>query len=91
MVRVIAKDNAARDMGRDVFSTRELEERESRRQEWKRDLSGRANGTIDPMYGCFLAAELEDYALNFSLPWSMPSSHSSWSDVYPPDNRRYIS
>ena len=36
----------------------------------KRDLSGRANGTIDPWYGCFLGGELEDYALNFSKPWS---------------------
>ena len=46
-----------------------------RRGEWvsrseKRDLSGRANGTIDPWYACFLALELRDYALNFSLPWS---------------------
>ena len=36
----------------------------------KRDLSGRANGTIDPFYGCDLFDELIDYAVNFSLPWS---------------------
>ena len=36
----------------------------------KRDLSGRANGTIDPWYGCDLYDEMIDYALNFSLPWS---------------------
>ena len=36
----------------------------------KRDLSLRANGTIDSWYGCFLYDELIDYALNFSAPWS---------------------
>ncbi|EJD07280.1 alpha/beta-hydrolase [Fomitiporia mediterranea MF3/22] len=36
----------------------------------KRDLSGRANGTIDPWYACFVSQEVQDYALNFSLPWS---------------------
>ena len=35
----------------------------------KCDLSGRANGTIGTWYGCFLNDELENYALNFSLPW----------------------
>ncbi|KAH9945200.1 alpha/beta-hydrolase [Epithele typhae] len=43
---------------------------EAARAQWKRDLSGRANGTIDPFYGCFLLDELEDYALNFTFPWS---------------------
>ena len=42
----------------------------------KRDLSGRANGTIDPWYGCDLYDEMIDYALNFSLPWSEYSFHS---------------
>lgn len=37
---------------------------------WKRDLSGRANGTIDPWYECDLFSEVVDYALNYSLPWS---------------------
>jgi carboxypeptidase D len=36
----------------------------------KRDLTGRANGTIDGWYGCFLYDEMLDYALNFSFPWS---------------------
>lgn len=36
----------------------------------KRDLSGRANGTIDPYYGCYLFDEMTDYAVNFSFPWS---------------------
>jgi carboxypeptidase D len=30
----------------------------------------RANGTIDPFYGCLLD-ELIDYAVNFTFPWSM--------------------
>lgn len=68
-----------------ALSTDELEERELRRRDWvesrrelrsfqKRDLSGRANGTIDPQYGCFLMDEVEDYALNFSMPWSESGS-----------------
>ncbi|OSD08204.1 alpha/beta-hydrolase [Trametes coccinea BRFM310] len=36
----------------------------------KRDLSGRANGTLDPWYACDLDQELMDYANNFSFPWS---------------------
>ncbi|EIW57736.1 alpha/beta-hydrolase [Trametes versicolor FP-101664 SS1] len=47
-----------------------FERREENRREWKRDLSGRANGTIDPNYGCFLLDELIDYAVNFTFPWS---------------------
>ncbi|KAI0349726.1 alpha/beta-hydrolase [Trametes cingulata] len=47
-----------------------FERREESRREWKRDLSGRANGTIDPFYGCFLLDELIDYAVNFTFPWS---------------------
>ena len=49
------------------------ERREEARQQWKRDLSGRANGTIDPFYGCFLLDELIDYAVNFTFPWCKPS------------------
>ena len=48
----------------------ELVKREEKRRAWKRDLTGRANGTIDPFYGCFLLEETIDYALNFSFPWS---------------------
>ena len=65
---------------RNTLPTRhEIEDRENRRKAWlhekksimeKRDLSGRANGSIDPWYGCFLSSELSDYALNFSMPWS---------------------
>lgn len=28
-------------------------------------------GTLDPWYGCSLFAELEDWALNYTLPWRM--------------------
>ncbi|PAV20228.1 alpha beta-hydrolase [Pyrrhoderma noxium] len=66
---------------RNTLPTRhEIEDRENRRKAWlhekksimeKRDLSGRANGSIDPWYGCFLSSELSDYALNFSMPWNL--------------------
>ena len=39
-------------------------------REWKRDLSARANGTIDPWYGCDLLDFVMDYAVNFTYPWS---------------------
>ena len=45
-------------------------ERERLRHDWKRDLTGRPNGTIDPWYGCDLFDEILDYALNFTFPWS---------------------
>ncbi|KAL4265511.1 Carboxypeptidase [Pleurotus pulmonarius] len=45
-------------------------DREMKRMAWKRDLTGRANGTIDPWYGCFLFDEFMDYAKNFTFPWS---------------------
>jgi carboxypeptidase D len=37
---------------------------------WKRSLAGFPNGTINEWYGCFLRLELEDYAFNFTYPWS---------------------
>jgi carboxypeptidase D len=45
------------------------EARFAKRAQWKRDLTGRANGTIDPWYECDLYDEMIDYAVNFSLPW----------------------
>ena len=45
------------------------ERREEKRQMWKRSLAGRANGTIDPFYGCDVFDEMTDYAVNFSFPW----------------------
>ena len=65
---------------RDAAETlEETKARDEKRHAWlakknsilqDRDLSGRANGSIDPWYGCFLSTELQDYALNFSMPWS---------------------
>jgi len=39
------------------------------RDMWKRDLAGRANGTIDPWYQCDLYSEMIEYAINFTFPW----------------------
>ncbi|KAE9404117.1 alpha/beta-hydrolase [Gymnopus androsaceus JB14] len=36
-----------------------------------RNLTGRPNGTLDPMYGCFLWEEMTDYAMNFTFPWTV--------------------
>ena len=47
-----------------------LERREEARSQWKRDLTGRPNGTIDPWYGCDVWQEMWDYAFNFTIPWS---------------------
>ena len=65
---------------RDAAETlEETKARDEKRRAWlanknsilqDRDLSGRANGSIDLWYGCFLSTELQDYALNFSMPWS---------------------
>jgi len=44
-------------------------ERVRARDVWKRDLTGRANGTIDPWYGCDVYDEMLDYAINFTFPW----------------------
>ncbi|KAJ7078454.1 alpha/beta-hydrolase [Mycena belliarum] len=57
----------------------ELVRREERREAWKRDLTGRANGTLDPYYGCFIYFELLDYAVNFSFPWTQSAQSF---DVY---------
>jgi carboxypeptidase D len=53
------------------LSARDADKREKKRQLWKRGLTGRPNGTLDPYYGCFLWEEMFDYAVNFSFPWSM--------------------
>ncbi|EAU90532.2 hypothetical protein CC1G_00916 [Coprinopsis cinerea okayama7 len=45
-------------------------DREIRREAWKRDLSERVNGTIDPWYGCFTWDFVFDYALNYTYPWN---------------------
>jgi carboxypeptidase D len=46
------------------------EERAAQAAQWKRDLAGRSNGTIDTWYYCDLFDELSDYAVNFTFPWS---------------------
>ncbi|KAI0629365.1 alpha/beta-hydrolase [Trametes polyzona] len=48
----------------------------------KRDLSQRANGTIDPWYRCDLFDELIDYAVNFSAPWNVAHDNRNGFDVY---------
>ena len=56
---------------RDGVETEPISEaRLARRDAWKRDLAGRANGTIDPYFQCDLYDEMIEYALNFSMPWS---------------------
>ncbi|KIK61689.1 hypothetical protein GYMLUDRAFT_260725 [Collybiopsis luxurians FD-317 M1] len=59
--------------------------REERREAWmqsKRDLIGRANGTIDPRYGCDLLDEFIDYAINFTFPWTLSQPDGGVFDVY---------
>ena len=46
---------------------------EAKRTRWKRHLTERVNGTLDPWYGCDLFDEMWDYAFNFTFPWSMYS------------------
>ncbi|KAF5358669.1 hypothetical protein D9758_007755 [Tetrapyrgos nigripes] len=60
-----------RDSGLSDLTSRAREEREEKRLAWKRDLTGRPNGTLDPMYGCFLYEEMLDYAENFTFPWTV--------------------
>ncbi|OJT09784.1 Vitellogenic carboxypeptidase [Trametes pubescens] len=50
----------------------------------KRDLSLRANGTIDPWYGCFLFDEMVEYAINYTSPWREHADINTWQgfDVY---------
>ncbi|KAH0834740.1 Alpha/Beta hydrolase protein [Lanmaoa asiatica] len=54
-------------------------ERLSARDVWKRDLAGRANGTIDPWYQCNLYTEMIDYAVNFTFPWSLGHEFDSYN------------
>ena len=57
------------------LTARDISNREAHRQRWKRDLTNRPNGTLDPWYGCFLLEELTDYAVNFTFPWSSSFFH----------------
>jgi len=67
------------------FANRELpsaRERIRKRDAWKRDLSGRANGTVDSWYGCDLYDEMLDYAVNFSYPWTLSQANGGTFDYY---------
>ncbi|PSR71878.1 hypothetical protein PHLCEN_2v12222 [Hermanssonia centrifuga] len=69
---------------RNNLKVRSLEpgsERLAKRDQWKRDIIGRPNGTIDPYYGCDLYDEMIDYAVNFSLPWKGNDEENGF-DVY---------
>lgn len=69
--QALVQDLAERSAGQTAKrSTALSEERLVNREQWKRNLSGRANGTIDPWYQCDLTDQVAEYALNFSLPWS---------------------
>lgn len=59
------------------LASRDVNKRQNDKAQWKRDLTGRANGTIDPYYGCFLLEEAIDYALNFTFPWNQSESNLS--------------
>lgn len=70
----------------------ERDEKLHAREVWKRDLAGRANGTIDPWYQCDLYDEMVDYAINFTFPWCtspsipIPFDGPSWnlrSSIWP--------
>ncbi|KAE9402737.1 alpha/beta-hydrolase [Gymnopus androsaceus JB14] len=59
-----------------ALSSRDLDattvaKREEKRAVLKRNLIGRPNGTLDPMYGCFLWEEMTAYAMNFTFPWTV--------------------
>ncbi|KAJ7625561.1 alpha/beta-hydrolase [Roridomyces roridus] len=63
---------------------RDLLARERERKSWKRDLSLRANSTIDPWYGCALFPEFIDYALNYSAPWNFTGEDFNVYDITDP-------
>ena len=66
--KALLQEGVAR-YGQDSLATRDRPNH-VRRELAKRDLVGRANGTIDPYFQCDLYDEMIEYALNFSMPWS---------------------
>ncbi len=46
------------------------DEKRKKRDVWKANLSDRADGEIDPWYGCYIWQEMVDYAVNFTYPWT---------------------
>ncbi|KAJ6534638.1 alpha/beta-hydrolase [Mycena vulgaris] len=65
-------------------SERDLLAHQRARGTWKRDLSLRANGTLDPWYGCALLPEFIDYALNYSAPWNITGQDFNVYDITDP-------
>ncbi|KAJ7463398.1 Alpha/Beta hydrolase protein [Mycena galericulata] len=65
---------------------RDLLARQRERASWKRDLSLRANGTLDPWYGCALLPEFIDYALNYSAPWTIDQDFNVYDITHPDDS-----
>lgn len=59
-----------------------LDKHQAKRTQRKRDLTERANGTLDPWYGCDLFDEMWDYAFNFTFPWSMCSTIYYYICIY---------
>jgi len=58
-------------------------DRDQSRRSWKRDLSLRTNGTIDPWYGCLLMDMFIDYAINYTFPWSLSKTTDTFGfNVY---------
>lgn len=55
------------------------EDRGEARQLWKRDLTGRSNGTIDAWYGCDIYDAALDYAANFTYPWNSGGGFSYYN------------
>ncbi|KAF7308295.1 hypothetical protein HMN09_00677500 [Mycena chlorophos] len=64
------------------YAELDLSERQDRPA--KRDLAGRANGTLDPWYGCALLPEFVDYAVNFSAPWNVSGGEFNVYDITDP-------
>ena len=52
-----------------IQKTQQGDYTQGKRLQRKRDLSGRANGTLDPWYGCDVFDEMWEYAVNFTFPW----------------------
>ncbi|KAJ7574418.1 Alpha/Beta hydrolase protein [Mycena floridula] len=79
--QILKQGNNERELQGNTLTKRD---QESAHEIWKRDLSGRANGTIDPWYGCILLTELIDYAINFTFPWTLCQGDPNQScfDVY---------
>ena len=75
--KALLQEGVAR-YGQDSLATRDRPNH-VRRELAKRDLIGRANGTIDPWYGCFIYDEMIDYALNYTYPWGRFSEESAFS------------